>query len=75
MIRIGFAKVRFTSRKHGATAGLVFTSDRLAQIKSVAELSHAFPYSESLKMEQLEVSPHFPTFAEAFAYEFPEVTA
>ena len=69
-----FCRIRFTSRKHGATAALVFTSDRLAQIKSVGELSRAFPYSESLKMERLEVSPNFPTFDEAFAYEFPEVT-
>ncbi len=64
-----FCKVRFTSKRHGATAGLVIDGHR-AKTASIADLSRLFPTWEANKMHTLECSPEFATFEQAFAHEF-----
>jgi hypothetical protein len=62
-----YTKVRFTSKRNGATAGLVVEH---IDDKSINDLSRLYPYSEASKMEKIERSPEFPTFLEAFNYKF-----
>lgn len=65
----GFVKVRFVSKQHGATAGLIFPDDEV-QSKTVAQLSRYFPVSEFWKMKTLWVSNKYDTWEEAFAHKF-----
>lgn len=65
----GFVKVRFSSKKHGATAGLVMPTITYVEL-SVSELSRKWPYSEALKMETVEASKPYDTWEQAFAHEF-----
>lgn len=63
-----YHKIRFTSKEHGNTAGLVLTA---AQIKQpITKLSRLFPTSEFRKMVTLQVSPAYKTWDEAFAHQF-----
>jgi hypothetical protein len=66
---MAFVKYRFTSKNNGNTAGLVLDTSKHKRT-SVTELSRAFPYSESAKMERLEISPEYETWEEAFHHEF-----
>jgi len=68
-MKTGFAKVRFTSKTHGATAGLVFTAAEIA-ILSLYDISRCYPATECLKMDTLETSPILPTWEGAFNYDF-----
>lgn len=62
-----YKKIRFTSKRHGATAGLVIETNR---DMSISALSRLYPMYEARKMERIEVSPAYPTWGEAFAYDF-----
>jgi hypothetical protein len=62
-----FTKVRFTSKRNGATAGLVVEH---IHSKSITDLSRLYPYTEATKMERIEKSPDFATWEEAFNYQF-----
>lgn len=64
-----FVKVRFYSRSHGATAGLIFRASDVRTM-TIGEISRRFPYSEAPKMHRLEVSPEYCTWDEAFAHIF-----
>lgn len=60
-----FRKIRFISAR-GVTAGLVIGT---AHAKwRVSELSRLFPMWEARRMSQLQASPWFKTFEEAFNY-------
>jgi hypothetical protein len=65
-----FHKVIFTSSQHGATAGLVIDATKIDP-RDMVRVSRLFPYSETPKMRTYHVSPAFPTFEQAFDYEFP----
>lgn len=65
-----YRKVRFTSVRHGSTAGLVVEAAKLARM-SLADVSRLFPYSEANKMRRLEVSPDCTGWDAAFSYVFP----
>jgi hypothetical protein len=52
-----------------ATAGLVLDIDRFRNM-SITDVSRLFPYSEAGKMERLRRSPLFPTWDEAFEFDF-----
>jgi len=65
-----FHKVRFTSKAHGPTAGIVLEGDKIG---SIAEVSLFFPYHEARKMERYEVSPGFAEWRDAFNFDFPAV--
>ena len=65
-----YRKIRFYSKRHGATAGLVIQHDGKT-FHSIEELSRLFPVSEALKMKRLQVSPIFATWNDAFEFEFP----
>lgn len=67
-----YRKIRFYSKRHGATAGLVIQHDGKT-FHSVEELSRLFPVAEALKMTRLQASPIFATWNEAFEFEFPTV--
>lgn len=67
-LKQGFRKVRFYSKTHGATAGLVIDTDKHSL--TIGELSRLFPVSEFRKMDRLQASPKFSTWEKAFAYEF-----
>lgn len=64
-----FVKIRFTSVRHGATAGLVIPSKQLAD-STVAELSRLYPCSEASKMERLEISIEYATQEDALQHLF-----
>jgi hypothetical protein len=64
-----YCKIRFVSKHHGKTAGLIVPASKL-QGKTIADLSRYFPMSECRKMYRLERSPFFTTWDEAFNYEF-----
>lgn len=64
-----FVKIRFTSKIHGATAGLVLSAELVKQA-TASELSRYFPYTECRKMERLEVSPPYDTWNAAFLHTF-----
>lgn len=64
-----FQKVRFTSQRNGATAGLVLESAKLAA-HNVESLSRLFPMSEAGKMERIEVSPQYDSWDAAFNHDF-----
>jgi hypothetical protein len=68
---MGYIKVRFTSKQHGSTAGMVLDAHRLYTMR-LSNLSKIFGYREALKMERVQMSPEFNTFIEAFEYQFPE---
>jgi hypothetical protein len=72
-----FVKARFTDGKGNYTAGPVFEKEKIWQSGgwNVQEISRAFPYSESMKMVYLQVSPEYDTFDEAFAHEFDKEVA
>ena len=59
-----YHKIRFTSKEHGNTAGLVLTTAQAKQ--SVEKLSRLFPTSEFRKMVTLQVSRAYKTWDEAF---------
>ena len=67
-----YVKVRFVSPSH-QTAGLVLASSELLK-HNVSSLSRLFPNAEFLRMGgrlvSLQVSPEFPTWAEAFGHQF-----
>ncbi len=63
-----FYKVRFTSKKHGSTAGIVIQSS--TGKFDVAKLSRNYPYREAMKMVRFERSPRYGSFDEAFAHNF-----
>jgi hypothetical protein len=63
-----YSKVRFVSQA-GATAGLVLESDKIPTL-GIAGISRLFPYSESVYMTRIEISPSFPTWENAFAHQF-----
>lgn len=67
--RSAFHKVRFSSKEHGATAGVILSS-RFIERNTVSEISRLFPYSESMKMETFEVSPAYETADAAFYHSF-----
>ena len=65
-----YCKVRFSSKNHhGATAGLIFSATALKG-KTISDISRLFPFSEFNKMNRLERSPVFPSWDEAFHYQF-----
>jgi hypothetical protein len=65
-----FHKVRFTSRDGSrVTAGLVLPAEQVMD-RSPSGLSRLFPMFEAGKMERLQVSPSFPSWEAAFAFEF-----
>lgn len=64
-----FTKVRFTSKNHGSTAGLILDARKL-QDMSIGDISRLFPYSEAMRMQRLETSPSYETWEEAFNHEF-----
>ena len=66
-----YRKIRFTSKTHGATAGLIVTDYEATKLP-VTTLSRLYPYSEVFKMEHLEVSPPYSTWDEAFHHNFDE---
>ena len=65
-----YRKIRFYSKQHGETAGLVIQHDGKT-FHSIEELSRLFPMHEALKMQKFQSSPVFDTWNEAFAFEFP----
>lgn len=65
-----FRKVRFFSKEHGATAGLVLDASHFPE--NISAISRLFPSSEFRKMERFQKSPAFETYEDAFSYEFPE---
>ncbi len=65
-----YRKIRFYSKRHGETAGLVIQHDGKT-MHSIEELSRLFPMSEAMKMERFQASPIFETWNEAFEFEFP----
>ena len=66
-----YRKIRFCSKQHGETAGLVIQHDGKT-MHSIEELSRLFPISEALKMKKFQSSPIFDTWNEAFEFEFPQ---
>ena len=63
-------KLRFRKTdKSSATAGLVMDLDKLHAMP-ITEISRMFPWHEAGKMECLEISPAYPSFATAFAHTF-----
>lgn len=66
-----FVKVRFISKQHGATAGLILTLKQIRDI-TVADLSRMYPYSVANKMERLQKSQPYPTWNEAFNHTFSD---
>ncbi len=65
-----FVKVRFTHPGKGlTTAGLVFDYANIEKMHPTT-LSHYFPISEAPAMYQIDVSPIYPTYDEAFAFTF-----
>ena len=68
LMREGFVKFRFVG-KSGATAGLVLPTRRF-EAHTITSISCLFPYSESRKMEKLEVSPVYYKWEDAFNHEF-----
>ena len=71
---MAYQKVRFYSKRHGVTAGLIIHRDRKT-LQTVDSLSRLFPVSEAPKMERLQASPLFDTWDEAFAFEFAPIPA
>ena len=65
----GFCKVWF-SKGAEKTAGLIVPAAKVRGM-SVGEISRLFPMSEAGKMHRLHVSPVFPTWDAAFAFEKP----
>jgi len=72
MGQINYVKVRFTSRRHGVTAGLVVTTDSARPRIDASNASRLFPLSEAPKMKTFQRSPPFATWQEAFDYTFEE---
>jgi len=66
-VKVRFARGRGDSQQ--ATAGLVMEEADFNQ-KNVSEISKLFPYSESLKMQFLQVSKPYETWDEAFNHNF-----
>ena len=66
-----FIKIRFSSKSHGPTAGLIFEASRVKAM-SLGDISRAWPYSEALKMERVERSPEYDSWGEAFNHDFKE---
>jgi hypothetical protein len=66
-----YRKVRFTNNA-GGTAGLVLSQEKLDS-HTIESLSRLFPVSEARFMRTLQLSPQFPTFDDAFMFEFDEV--
>lgn len=64
-----YIKVRFTSKKNGSTAGLVFASQELEKF-SIEKISRHFSIFESMKMERIEQSQSYGTWKEAFNHQF-----
>ena len=67
---VTFHKVRFSSPKFGATAGLVIPSSDLLGSAAITRLSSLFPLSEAMKMENLEVSPEYTCWEGALNHAF-----
>ena len=67
---VTYRKVRFTSKEHGSTAGLVLTDEHFPVV--LTAVSRLFPVSEFRKMELFQQSPPFQTWDEAFNYQFSE---
>jgi len=65
-----FRKIRFISKEHGATAGLVIGPEQCDW--TVSDLSRLFPVWEAMKMRRLQSSPFFTTFEEAFTFSFED---
>ena len=68
---MSFIKVRFTSKEHGATAGLIFPAKDLYDM-SLTKLSRHWPAGEALKMRRVEMSPEYDTWEAAFLHTFKE---
>jgi hypothetical protein len=64
-----FKKVRFTSKENGNTSGLILDEDKLNKM-TISEISKLFPYSESMKMEKIQLSPSFPDWEQCFKHDF-----
>lgn len=67
-----YRKIRFYSKRHGATAGLVVEHGG-KKFTTIEELSRLFPMHEAPKMAKLQASPIFATWNEAFEFEFPAI--
>lgn len=64
-----YKKVRFYSQVYGPTVGIVLTIAKLTEL-GLDGFSRLFPYSESLKMDRIQLSPPYDTWEEAFNHEF-----
>ena len=64
-----YHKIRFTSKRNGATAGLIIPTAKFSNM-SIADISRLFPMSEASKMERIEQAGPFVTWNEAFAHKF-----
>lgn len=68
-----YCKIRFVSKYHGGTTGLILSATALKG-KSLSAISRLFPMSEFNKMERFERSPFFPSWDQAFTYTFTKKT-
>jgi len=64
-----YHKVRFTSRRHGATAGIILETATFGGM-TLTQVSRFFPWSEVPKMEKLEQAGPFESWDEAFEHQF-----
>ena len=64
-----YAKIRFTSKNNGSTAGIVLEIGKLAYM-TTSDISRLFPMPEASKMERLERSEFYDTFEQAFSHQF-----
>ncbi len=63
---MSYRKVMWTGPA-GDTAGLVLESAKIAKL-TTSDLSRLWPLSEARKMHHCLLSPEFPTWDEAFAF-------
>jgi hypothetical protein len=64
-----YRKIRFTNGIDDATAGLIIEDTRYAT-ETIDSLSRLYPYSEAGKMKVFQASLPFPTWEDAFAFQF-----
>ena len=62
---MAYVKIKFSSRQHGDTAGLVISLEKY-MTSTMSELSRLYPVSESKKMRRFSVSKVHPDFDGAF---------
>lgn len=67
-----YRKIRFYSKEHGPTAGLVVRFDGKTMY-TLTQLSKLFPITEAPKMKRFQAGPIFDTWEEAFNFEFPPI--